>query len=340
LITGHWQAQKKLFMLTKKFLIKIRQLKTKVLMPLTMMRPGYLSLLSCFILTGFSLNCMAQAEISAVRAGSKIDVYINNSLFTSYIFSQEEKYPFFFPVNGPSGASVTSMRNSNFPHHSSLFFGCDHVNGGNYWQEGPERGRIVSLREDIIENRGERVVIENECIWTRQGAVSPIRDFRKITISAPENDIFLIDFYVVLEMLEDVTIGRTNHSLFSARMDPDLAVVNGGTMINAEGETGEEGTFGKSSDWIDYHGKRMGKTEGLAIMQHPGNEWYPAPWFTRDYGFFSPTPMYWPADPQQGTFLKRGEKVHLRYRVVVHSGDHNEAGIEGYYQKFKTEEFK
>ena len=38
-------------------------------------------------------------------------------------------------------------------------------------------------------------------------------------------------------------------------------------------------------------GARGGVTEGIAIFQHPGNRWYPSKWFTRDYGFFSPTPM-------------------------------------------------
>lgn len=99
---------------------------------------------------------LAQSKVTAVKTDSKIDILINNSLFTSYIFSQDEKYPFFYPVNGPSKASVTSMRNGNYTHHSSLFFGCDKVNGGNYWQEGHDRGQIISLRADIIESGGEK----------------------------------------------------------------------------------------------------------------------------------------------------------------------------------------
>jgi len=280
------------------------------------------------------ISCHAQAPVTAVRSGSKIDVFISNSLFTSYIFSDEEKYPFFFPVNGPSRASVTSMRNANFPHHSSLFFGCDHVNGGNYWQEGLERGQIKSVRTDILESGGERVVIENECIWSRPGAISPIRDIRTITISAPGEKMFQIDFDITLEMLTDVIITRTNHSLFSGRMAADLTVLNGGTMINAEGKTGEAGTFGEPSPWISYYGTRFGETEGMTIMQHPKNKWYPAPWFTRDYGFFSPTPMYWPEDPGKGFFLQKGEKVSLRYRVLVHAGDHIEVDIAGEYMRY------
>jgi hypothetical protein len=279
---------------------------------------------------------IAQPKVTAEKVGDKIEFRVNGNLFTSYILSEYEKYPFFFPVNGPSNASVTSMRNANYPHHSSLFFGCDKVNGGNYWQEGIERGQIISLRADIIETGGAKAVIENECIWTRPGADAPVKDKRIITVSVPSADKFQIDFDVEMEMLMDVTIEKTNHSLFSGRVDPDLAVTNGGTMINAEGETGEKGTFGKRSAWIDYHGKRMGKTEGMAIMQHPSNEWYPAPWFTRDYGFFSPTPMYWPEN-DKNIVLKKGEKIKLRYRVLVHSGDHNQAEVAKAFDKYKSE---
>ncbi len=295
-----------------------------------------LILINLLVLILWVGSVQAQSKISAVKKGAKIDVTIDNLFFTSYIFAENEKYPFFYPVNGPSGAGVTSMRNGTYPHHSSLFFGCDRVNGGNYWQEGLERGRIISLREDIVENDGPRVVIENECIWSRPGAVSPVKDLRKITITAPSKELFQIDFEVTMEMLIDVTIEKTNHSLFSGRMDPALAVTSGGTMINAEGATGEKGTFGKASPWIDCYGKRGDKIEGMAIMQHPSNNWYPSPWFTRDYGFFSPTPMYWPAD-DKATMLKKGETIKLKYRVLVHSGTHETAKIAEEFKKYAAQ---
>ena len=131
-------------------------------------------------------NSVKGSMITAVKVGSKINVTINGNFFTSYIFSSDEKYPFFYPVNGPlSGGSVTSMRNGEYPHHSSLFFGCDLLNGGNYWQEGPDRGRIVSVNAEILKEGGDTVVIKDECIWIRPGALSPIKDYRLITITAP-----------------------------------------------------------------------------------------------------------------------------------------------------------
>lgn len=291
-------------------------------------------LLSFIILASCMLQIQA-AKIAAVKVGSKISVTIDGKFFTSYIFSSDEKYPFFYPVNGPlSGGSVTSMRNGEYPHHSSLFFGCDQVNGGNYWQEGLDRGRIISSNAEILKEGGDTVVISDECIWSRPGALSPVKDTRKYIITTPSAKVYQMDVEITMVTLMDVHIKKTNHSLFSARMAADLSVKCGGTMINAEGETAEKGTFGKNSPWMDCFGKRGENIEGLAILQHPSNPWFPSPWFTRDYGFFSPTPMYW---PQQGeeTFLKKGEILLLRYRVLVHGGTTAEAKIADFFKQYK-----
>jgi hypothetical protein len=280
---------------------------------------------------------LSAAKITAEKVGSKINVTINGKYFTSYIFSDDEKYPFFYPVNGPvSGGSVTSMRNGEYPHHSSLFFGCDLVNGGNYWQEGLERGRIISVNAEVIKQGGDTVIITDECIWSRPGAISPVKDTRKIVITSPSATVSQVDVEIKMEMLIDVTIMKTNHSLFSVRMAADLSVTNGGTMINAEGIKSEKDTFGKNSPWMDSYGKRGDAIEGLAIMQHPGNPWYPSQWFTRDYGFMSPTPMYWPENGT-GTLMKKGAVLNLRYRVLVHAGDHKQAKISEAFEKYKNQ---
>ena len=287
------------------------------------------------MLTGcFLILPASAAKLTTERRGSKINVSIDGKFFTSYVFSEDEKYPFFYPVNGPlTGGSVTSMRNAVYPHHTSLFFGCDMVNGGNYWQEGLERGRIISVNARVEKEGGDTVLITDECIWSRPGAVSPVKDTRKYIITAPSAGKTFIDVEITMHTLMDVRIKKTNHSLFSARMAADISVTNGGTMINAEGDMNEKDTFGKRSPWIDFSGSRGNNVEGLAILQHPSNPWFPAPWFTRDYGFISPTPMYWPENGEE-TFLKDGSKLVLKYRVIVHYGDHKQADIAGEYKKY------
>ncbi len=295
---------------------------------------AYTFLVLTGIISPFSLN---GAKIRAEKTGQRIDITIDDRFFTSYIFSEDEKYPFFYPVNGPlSGGSVTSMRNAVYPHHSSLFFGCDMVNGGNYWQDRLERGRIISVNAGIEKEGGDTAVITDECIWARPGAVSPIRDIRRYIITSPSGKMTQIDVHIELQMLSDVRIMKTNHSLFSARMAADLAVTGGGTMINAEGLKSEKETFGRPSAWIDYYGPRGSHIEGLAIMQHPSNKWYPSPWFTRDYGFMSPTQMYWPPDGESISFPK-GMALTFRYRVLVHAGTCQEAKIAEEFEQYKTQ---
>jgi Methane oxygenase PmoA len=300
-----------------------------------LMKTIHAGILASFLIAAWS-PLQAQEKLAASQIGSRIDVSIGGKFFTSYRFAADEKYPFFFPVNGPSGASVTSMRNGEYPHHSSLFFGCDKVNGGNYWQEQLDRGQIVSKGPVLEVASGNQIVIRDACDWTRPGAPQPLRDTRRIVISSPSPGMRQIDFDITLEALEEVVIHKTNHSLFSARVDPDLTTVFGGTMINAEGTKNEKDTFGKPSPWLACFGSRDDKTtEGLAILQHPQNPGYPTPWFTRDYGFLSPTPMFWPANGKD-TRIAKGEKLRLCYRVLVFSGTPESAGIGGIFTEFSA----
>ena len=273
-------------------------------------------------------------KLEARLEKDKVTVTVEGRLFTCYKFGASQKYPYFWPVNGPaSGKSITTETSEPYPHHHSLFFGCDRVNGGNYWQQGNERGQIVSQGPEIVEASGEKVVFIDECDWRQPGKEPVIRDSRLISVTAPSASVRLIDFEIALEPLTEVVILKTNHSLFSARVVPELSVKSGGTLINAEGKTAEKGTFGAASAWCDYSGEREGLAEGVAILQNPGNRWYPSKWFTRDYGFFSPTPMYWLEGGRLE--LAKGEKLKLSYRVVVHAGDVKAAAIGEVFEQYR-----
>jgi len=246
-------------------------------------------------------------------------------------------------LNWLSAASSPRVRiqpgiqaNGEYPHHSSLFFGCDKVNGGNYWQEGLERGRIASRGPVIESASGKEIIIRDACDWTRPDAPQPLRDTRRIVIRAPSPQVRQIDFTITLEAVEKVVISKTNHSLFSARMVPDLTPAFGGMMVNADGAQGEKDAFGKPSPWLVCFGIRDDKpTEGLAILQHPQNPGFPSPWFIRDYGFFSPTPMFWPADGKEA-LIEKGGKLLLGYRVLFFSGTAESVEISNIFSRYSS----
>ena len=285
---------------------------------------------------GCSLVPAASQKVTAKIEKEQVVVNVDGKLFTCYKFAGSQKYPYFWPVNGPlSGESITTETSEPYPHHHSLFFGCDRVNGGNYWQDVNARGQILSQGPKIAEAAGERVVLTDTCLWKQPGKEPVIEDTRKITISAPGEKLRIIDFKITVTPLVDIEILKTNHSLFSARVVPELNAQSGGTLINAAGDTKEKGTFGVASPWCDYSGTREELTEGIAILQNPRNRWYPSKWFTRDYGFFSPTPMYWLEGGKLN--LAKGEKLTLEYRVIIHAGDAEAANIAGLFEKYKQE---
>jgi hypothetical protein len=270
-------------------------------------------------------------KLTAERLDDRIIVRVADRTFTCYRFGAGQKYPYFYPVNGPAtGLSLTTESSLPYPHHRSLFFGCDKVNGGNYWQEGNDRGQIVSRGARIAVDGPTRVEILDECDWRRPDRTPIIHDQRDIRIEAPSARLRLIDFAVVLTALDEIRIERTNHSLFAARVTPELSVTQGGALVNAAGAEAEKGTFGAASPWCDYSGRHCGEIEGLAIFDSPQNPWFPSKWFTRDYGFFSPTPMEWLGS--EGFRLGKGETLRLQYRVVVHAGTAGEAGVEALFK--------
>ncbi len=272
--------------------------------------------------------------LSTERLDDRIIVRIDDRTFTCYRSGAGQKYPYFFPVNGPlSGLSLTTESALPYPHHRSLFFGCDKVNGGNYWQEGNETGQIVSRGPSVAHNGPDFIRILDDCDWRKPGQGPIISDHRDIRIDAPSQSLRIVDFSITLTALTEIRIERTNHSLFSARVDPALSVKSGGSLVNAEGAAAEKGTFGIPSAWCDYSGKLCGSTEGIAILDSPRNPWFPSKWFTRDYGFFSPTPMEWLGP--DGLKLERGGKLQLSYRVIVHAGDAARAGISDLFRQWK-----
>lgn len=275
---------------------------------------------------GVAADDTTKHALTAEKQDEMIIVRIDEITFTCYRYGDGQKYPYFYPVNGPlTGLSVTTESSLPYPHHRSLFFGLDRVNGGNYWQEGNDRGQIISRGPDIVDSGPEKIVIHDTCDWRQPGEEPIITDNREIRIMAPSDNYRIIEFSISMKALTNIHVQKTNHSLFSARMNPSLSVQQGGTLVNSGGGLKQAGTEAKNAAWCDYYGHRFGMTEGLAIFDSPKNRWYPTPWMTRDYGFFSPTPMNLLDD--NGFSLKKGEYLKLHYRVIVHAGTTEDAGI-------------
>jgi hypothetical protein len=271
--------------------------------------------------------------LTAYQVGPHIWLRWNNAPFTSYRAHPKQKYPYFYPVTGPvTGLSLTSETALPWPHHRSLFFSCDRVNGGNYWQEGLDRGQVISVGARIADSTKSSATLLDECEWAVPGQPVQMRDRRKFTITMVNPRLRLIDADIEWIAVEDVTVQRTNHALYSIRGALDITPWGGGTLVSSEGGVGEPQTFSKPARWCAFYGKRTQArdepVEGIALMDHPSNPWAPCPWFTRDYGMISPMPFNWIEEPWR---LPAGQSVRLRYRVALFGGDPKAAGMDELY---------
>ena len=161
-----------------------------------------------------------------------------------------------------------------------------------------------------------------------------MRDRRQFTISIAGPRLHILDADITWTAIVDTTVLKTNHSLFALRAAHDITPWGGGTLVNSNGQEGEKATFGQGAAWCAYFGKRQGNpgvVEGIALLDHPSNPWTPSPWFTRDYGFISPTPMNF---LDKSWELAAGQSVSLKYRVLLFAGDAKEAEIERIYQEW------
>ncbi len=308
-------------------------------------------LIAGLVLLFSGCNADSSQNVTAVKETDRISVMVNGEEFTSYLTGTEHKYPFFYPVNGPvSGRSVTTWDQDPYPHHSSLYVSLDwviseNVERGNYWQPRHEleTGQVFSKNAQIVEDDGKKVVITDNLEWiVPETGTHHFNERRSATIWAPSETVRIMDFEFEFDVLKDLRIRPTGHSFFSARVRPEIAVgceshgpewahLGTGTIVDSEGNVDEAETREKDSDWAAYYGDNGGVTEGLAIIQHPDNYLYPGLWVSRDYGFISPSSFCFNSEPRE---LTAGDKLAFKYRVVVFSGDHEEADVAGWSSDF------
>ena len=112
-----------------------------------------------------------------------------------------------------------------------------------------------------------------------------------------------------------------------------------GWMVNSEGAIGEKAIWGKRADWVDYDGNVAGEDLGVAIFDSPANPRHPTYWQARHYGLLAANPFgireFTHGRHQDGSYvIAAGGSLMLRYRVFIHHGDFQHAGVAAAYRKY------
>lgn len=300
----------------------------------------------------------AGVAMKMYAGGEKIGVIIDGAPFTEFFIGGETvTKPYLHPLRAPSGTYVTRMwpmekvaeeagiAKPDHLHQRGLWFAHEKVNGLDFWNNDasyttPNRGKIVLTKLDEVSSGKDHGLIAATFDWTDLAGHKLLTESRRMTFYA-DPKLRIIDFDITLTAAADaVTFGDAKDGVFGLRMRPVLQESGGtGHINNADGLAGERQLWGKPSNWCDYSGAVNGEKVGIAILDHPENPRHPVRWHARGYGLFAANPFALAAftgdKTKNGSLtIAPGQSVRFRYRVIVHEGDAQEAGIAAQWAKY------
>lgn len=309
-------------------------------------------------------------RVQLTRTNHQVEVSIDGKPFTTYYFGAESAKPYLHPLRTPAGVVVTRgfpMRDDipgeskDHPHHRALYFAHGDVNGVDFWTEGEPQGarevETVEGRQFVSEGmpHGRTVFKEMLTLYSseRSGQVSALFELLgpdgKVIAEQVQTYTFMahstlriIDCeYTFRAGSDPVKLGDTKEGTFAIRVAQELKESNGARMVSSQGGIGEDQIWGKPAHWVDYTGTFGREQIGIAIFDHPSNFRHPTYWHARGYGLFAANPFGehdFFADPERdgSVTLAPGESLTLRYRVIIHPGNPDDARLFERYQIYQA----
>jgi hypothetical protein len=262
---------------------------------------------------------------------------------------------------------------TDHPHHISSWFNYGNINGVDFWNTPPEgvtrdRGAIekfgtiqhrtakigktgkglaqLDTKMDWIMPDGSKIMQEEDQIFFRAGKDIRIVD-RIITLTAQDKQVVFHDS-------KEGALGiRVTRTLEEPSTRPEVFTdANGvptkvpvldntgvaGVYLSSEGKVGEKEAWGTRAKWMTLSGTVKGEDVVIGIFDHPKNPTYPTYWHARGYGLFAANPFGAKEFTKGATTLnytlEPGQKITLRFRILVHSGKLTKEQTESLYAQF------
>lgn len=324
--------------------------------------------LTCVLLASLALPVCAQVQIT--QQNDRVNVEIDGKPFTSLMVGPDVVKPYLYPLRAVSGTPVTRRfpledwpgDSKDHPHHRGLTFAHADMNGYNFWANESfnpgKKGKIVLRKVEHVKSGKKTGTIEAVFDWQSPDGKAMIADTRKITFHSHPT-LRIIDYEISLKAIEPAKFGDTHEGSFGVRVaawleEPAPKYIpkadggetrptepkRTGRITNSEGQETEAQVRGKRAKWADYSGEFQGEKLGMAMFDHPSNPRYPTYWHTRGYGMFAANifavnDLGGEKGAADGSIsLKPGEQLNFRYRVIIHPGDPETAGIAKLYAEY------
>jgi hypothetical protein len=295
----------------------------------------------------------APPKVAITKKGDapELEVVINGEPFTTYHYSNDNKKPFLWPVYAEGKVSITrdwpmdpqAPGGPDHPHHKGIWSSYGNLNGTDCWDEGKESGFQHS--DEVTFGSGDAYGwIHAKDTWQDKEHKPVIAEEREYRFYASPANARLFDETITFTAAYGKVLFKDTKEggIIAFRIRPDLTEKGGkGTLVNASGAKGMKECWGKPSQWTDYYGPVEGAgVRGIAMFDNPGNMRYPTCWHIRDYGLNGANCFglnSFTSGKENGDFtLDDGKAQTFMYRVVIHSGDAQEAKIADRYADYAT----
>lgn len=262
------------------------------------------------------------------KTAKKIDVFVDDKLFTSFLYPDTLEKPVLYPVYTASGTDVTRGFPLNpkpgdpadHPHHIGIWFNYENVNGLDFWNNSyaipKEKKNLYGwIKTDrILESKsGAKGILSYHANWTNQKNETLLEETTRFEFSQAGHKR-IIDRITVLKANTEIKFTDAKDGMLGLRLAHELqipttkdqkftddkgniTIVKGGTDKVANGNyITSEGIQGNSAwstraAWCKVYGKMGNDSVSVVIIDHPKNPNYPTFWHARGYGLFAANPL-------------------------------------------------
>jgi hypothetical protein len=300
-----------------------------------------------------------QVKLLKVKNENRIGIFIEDKLFTQFLYPDSLEKPVLFPIYDAGNDPVTrgfplSPRPgepTDHPHHAGLWLNYENVNGLDFWNNSyaipSEKKSLYGWikTDSILElNSGKKGILRYHANWVNQQGQSLLEETTSYEFSGSGPRRVIIR-YTVLKADTDILFTDAKDGLLGLRLAHELQLPilkdqsftdNKGNVTTVKKDSIASGNYltsnGKQGDsawstrgrWCKVFGKIRNDSVSVTIFDHPGNPNYPTFWHARGYGLFAANPLgekiFTNGKSSLNLRLKKGETIQFKYGILIQNG--------------------
>ena len=274
----------------------------------------------------------------------------NSDIIWQFNFRNRFGKPYFHPVR-VNNSTLTSVSPGDHPWHLGLWFSWKFINGVNYWeylndfkseQTGYRSAGITEIKKIIFsKNPDFSADITMELLYRPANGEAVMNENRIIRVSPPFTDgSYSIDEeYIFNPLIDEVVLDRTpiegepegkswgGYAGLSIRFNQDFTSPE--IIVPSDSKEYRKG------NWL-YMGFNTltGEKAGICILRNPQYTTLTTSWYVINepltpFYYFSPSVLF-----DGKVKLKKGETLHLKYRVLIIPGITGNEEIQNRYDEY------